>query len=133
MRVLIILTFLMSFSAMANCGKYGNFCKVDIIKVYDGDTFFVNIPKLHSLFGEKLGIRVKGVDTPELRSKSVYEKAMAVKAKEFTKKALDSAKRVDLVDCVRGKYFRIVCNISYDGNDLSADLIKAGLAVKYDK
>lgn len=114
------------------CGNQTtNFCQVKVQRVYDGDTFFVNIPKLHIIFGEDLGVRVKGVDTPELRGKSVYEKTMAKKAKQFTIDALINAKRVDLQKCSKGKYFRIVCYVFYDGKNLSKELISNGLAVEY--
>lgn len=131
MKFIFALLVLFPNLVFANCGNDNNFCQVKPTRVYDGDTFYVDIPKLHPLFGKGLGIRVYGVDTPELRGKSAYEKAMAQKAKEFTVNAVMKAKRVDLMDCVKGKYFRIVCKVKYDGKDLSEELINAKLAVKY--
>ena len=125
-------SLLFATEAYSKCGnKVNDFCQAKVVGVYDGDTFYVNINKVHPLFGEKLGVRVWGVDTPEIRGGSDYEKAMAKKAKDFTKKFLDSAKRVDLVECVRGKYFRIVCKVLADGNSLSEALIKESLAIPY--
>lgn len=133
MRYLIIFLFSLGLYAQ-DCGnKTNNFCQVKATSVYDGDTFYVDIPKLHSLFGKKLGIRVAKVDTPELRGGSQYEKYMAKKAKEFTVNAVLNAKRVDLRNCVKGKYFRIVCDVIYDGKNLSEELINNKLAVPYDK
>lgn len=128
----ILLLLLLSHLASANCGNKSNdFCQVKPTRVYDGDTFYVDIAKLHTLFGKGLGIRVKGVDTPELRGGSAYEKAMAQKAKAFTTEAIMNAKRIDLTDCTRGKYFRIVCHVVYDGKSLTEELINNKLAVPY--
>jgi len=142
MKTLLIMLMFVTTSAYAggfadwfgNCGKDNTFCQAKVVRVYDGDTFYVNIDKIHSLFGESLGIRVKGIDTPELRGGTPESKAEGIKAKEFTVKFLNEAKRVDLHDCTRGKFFRIVCRVvgSRD-KSLGDELIKAGLAKVYDK
>lgn len=131
-NLIIVCLLVMPLMSWAKCGNKGNnFCQVKATRVYDGDTFFINIPKIHTLFGVDLGVRVYGVDTPELRGGSAYEKTMAKKAKAFTADAVMKAKRVDLVECKKGKYFRIVCKVIYDGKNLSEELIKNSLAVKY--
>jgi endonuclease YncB( thermonuclease family) len=125
-------SLLLATEAYASCGNSeNNFCRVKIVKVYDGDTFYVDIPKLHPLFGKRLGIRVFGVDTPELRGGSEYEKQMAKKAKAFTHNFLSGNKKVDLKECVRGKYFRIVCKVYANDKSLSEELINNSLAVPY--
>lgn len=117
-----------------NCGKYGDFCNVKVVGVYDGDTFYIDLPKEHSLFGERLGIRVRGIDTPEIRTKSPFEKWAAYKAKDFTSNFLATAKKVDLTECSRGKYFRLVCHAIADKKyNLGEQLLEQGLAVPYDK
>jgi len=113
-------------------GKDNNFCQAKVVRTYDGDTFYVNIEKVHSLFGAELGIRIKGIDTPEMRGGTPETKALAVKARDFTIKFLAEAKRVDLKDCVRGKFFRIVCEVYGDKDkSLAEELLKAGLAKVY--
>jgi len=132
MKLLLLILFFLSLNVGARCGKVSrNFCNVKVVDLYDGDTFYINLPKVPSLLGKRLGIRVKGIDTPEIRGGSAYEKAMAKKAKIFTKKMLDGARKVDLKSCVRGKYFRIVCNVYIDGKSLAKALVRNGLAVKY--
>ena len=37
-----------------------------IVDVYDGDTFKIDLPSQHPLFGDDLSIRVLGIDTPEI-------------------------------------------------------------------
>ena len=117
-----------------NCGKYGDFCNVKVVDFYDGDTFFIDLAHEHHIFGDRLGVRVKGVNTPELRSSSQFEKMAARAARDYTKQNLLEAKKVDLLDCTKGKYFRIVCYVKIDRDrDLSQELLDKGLAVPYDK
>jgi len=43
---------------------------VEVISVYDGDTFKVNLTGEREIFGENLSIRLRGIDTPEIRGSS---------------------------------------------------------------
>ena len=99
---------------------------------YDGDTIRVSIPMTHPILGDKINIRLAGVDTPEIRSKSNCEKDLAKKARHFVKSRLGSAKSIRLENIARGKYFRIVADVIYDGNNLAQELKEASLAVSYD-
>lgn len=133
-----ITIFLLLFVAInkshAKCGNNSNnFCNVKVVSVYDGDTFFIDLPKVHPLFGKRLGVRVWGVNTPEMRSRSIYEKAMAKKAKKYTQDFIERSKKVTLINCKKGKYFRIVCAVLGDNEDLATHLIKNGLGVEYMK
>ena len=44
-----------------------NFSGVEYVRNYDGDTMTVNIPGVHPLFENEIGIRVRGIDTLEIR------------------------------------------------------------------
>lgn len=104
------------------------------LETYDGDTFFVDIPGPHPIFGKRLGIRVAGVDTPEIRTRNKFEKKLGLLARDFTKSILENGKNLELIDCVRGKYFRIVCKVKNSKTeDLTTDLLKNGLAEPYGK
>lgn len=85
-----------------------NFRCVKYIKNYDADTVTFHIPSVHPFLGKNINIRVAGVDTPEVRTKNQCEKDKARNAKKLVKSLLKSAKRIDLVNVERGKYFRIV-------------------------
>lgn len=104
------------------------------ISTYDGDTFRVHIPSLHDIFGKRLGVRILGINTPEIRSRNKYEKILGYKAKAYTKSILDNGKRLVLSECVRGTFSRIVCKVANDKTkDLGADLIRLGFAEVYKK
>ena len=113
--------------------RHGEIFKgVLVLYCYDGDTCKINLPGLPAVFGHKLGVRLKGLDTPEIRGKCAKEKALAKEAKAFLWDLVSKAERVDLEEVSRGKYFRIVARIVADGVDTTEALISAGLAVRYD-
>lgn len=103
-----------------------------VVDVYDGDTFKIDLPSMHPLFGDDLSIRLFGVDTPEMRGTTDEVKALAMQAQQVTEKALEGASKIELRNPQRGKYFRIVSEVWIDGESL-ADMLKAkGLAKDYD-
>jgi endonuclease YncB( thermonuclease family) len=103
-----------------------------IVSVYDGDTFKIDLPSLHPLFGDALSIRLFGVDTPEMRGTTEEVKALAMKAQKVTRKALAEASKIELRNPQRGKYFRIVSEVWIDGESLADMLRASGLAKDYD-
>ena len=105
---------------------------VEYLKNYDGDTINFNIHDEHKIIAENIGVRLNGVDTPEMRSKNSCEKTMAKKAKEYVKNRLKNARYIDLRNIKRGKYFRIVADVVVNNRYISKELLKKGLAVPYD-
>ena len=85
-----------------------------IIEVYDGDTFKIDLPSQHPLFGDDISVRVFGIDTPEMRGTSDEVKALAYKAKNRTQELLSDAKTIELKNPQRGKYFRVVAEVWID-------------------
>lgn len=103
-----------------------------VVDVYDGDTFKIDLPNMHPLFGDDISIRLFGVDTPEMRGTTDEVKALAMQAQQVTEKALQGASKIELRNPQRGKYFRIISEVWIDGESL-ADMLKAkGLAKDYD-
>ena len=103
-----------------------------IIEVYDGDTFKVDLPGMHALFGDDLSIRVLDIDTPEMKGTSDEVKALAMQAREVTEKALLGGTKIELRNAQRGKYFRVVAEVWIDGESLADTLKAEGLAKDYD-
>ncbi len=98
--------------------------------VYDGDTV-----KLVFRFGMGLyrwNCRIAGIDTPEIRGSSDNEKKLAYEAKQ---KVVDMIlNKVVYVSCGKfDKYGRLLVGIStLEGEEVSEELIKYGLAHEYD-
>ena len=108
------------------------FQQVSVASVYDGDTFKINLNCSLAVYCEKVPVRVRGVDTPEIKGKTAREKKLAQMAKEFTQAFLDQ-KPITLTDCGRDKYFRLLCDVTNaDGEDLATELIRRDLGDPYD-
>ncbi len=104
---------------------------VDIVSVYDGDTFKINLNCSLAVYCEKVPVRVLGVDCPEIKGKTEKEKQLAQKAKAFTKQFLENGP-ISLTDCDRDKYFRLLCKVkNAQGQNLADELIKRNLGYSY--
>lgn len=148
--ILIILILLSSSIAFAGKKTYGNINVTKVVSVYDGDTIRVNLEFYPAIIGENMGIRIAGIDTPEMhystkkikrmpREKRAHAlkrirrlEALAVKAKRFAAERLKNGLKIELRNMRRGKYFRIVAEVWIDGKNLGRELINAGLAKRYD-
>lgn len=108
-----------------------NFRCVKYLRNYDADTITFNIPLIHPLLGKKISVRLRGIDTPEIRGKCSNEKKRALEAKQEVQGLLTRAKRIDLQNIERGKYFRIVADVIIDGNSLTQYLLKKKLGYPY--
>lgn len=110
---------------------YGDIPNVIFVSNYDGDTIKVDIPGFHALFGAGMTVRIYGVDAPELKSKDKCERKKALEAKKLVYGILRNAKKVDLKQTRRDKYFRILANVYADGVDVSQRLMEKKLAYPY--
>ena len=131
-----IVIFLLIIGACVAYAKtqqgYGCVFVDKIVRIYDGDTFYVNINQWPKILGKNIGIRVNGIDTPEMRGSSPEVKNLALQAKTLVYESLTTADVVVLKNIKRGKYFRVVADVEFDGRDLAQELINAGLAKRYD-
>lgn len=125
-------TLLLFLLALATPAQAYTFESVEWVRCYDGDSCTFNLTNTHPLFGTRIPVRLLGIDTPEIRGKCEAEKVAARVAKEFVTDKLRRAKTIDLRGAIRGKYFRIVADVTVDGQSLSEMLLHKGLAVKYD-
>ena len=131
MRFLWSLIFLL-ISFPAHAKSFGDYQGVVYVRNYDGDTITFNLPGLHPIIGEKISIRVNGIDTPEIKGKCEKEKYDAQQAQQMVADILKDAEQITLKNMERGKYFRIAADVIVDGENLADVLIEAGMPVKYD-
>ncbi len=129
--VFLILPFLLS-PTLSFAKSYGDIQGAVYVRNYDGDTITFNLLGLHPIIGDKISIRVSGIDTPEIRGKCEKEKYDAQQAREMIADILKDAESITLRNIGRGKYFRIVADVFVDGESLANELIEAGMAVPYD-
>lgn len=102
-----------------------------IIKVYDGDTFYADLYNLPDIFAKNIGIRLIGIDTPELRGSDSCNKALAKAAQTFLDQRLRSACHVELRNISRDKYFRIDAVVYVDSINLNQLMVEKGYAKVY--
>lgn len=107
------------------------FDDVTLLRVIDGDTFQVSLPCEEAVFCQRISVRVRGIDTPELRSQDPKTKKRAQEARRFTEAFLEG-ERLQLSQCGRDKYFRLLCDVTVDGKSLADALLAEGLAKEYD-
>ncbi len=110
---------------------YGSVYISEVRSIYDGDTFKANIKEWPPIIGERVTIRINGIDTPEMRAKCKKEKDLARKAKQFTVGMLRNAKEIQLRNIKRGKYFRIIADVYADGISIAEQLLQHNLAYRY--
>jgi endonuclease YncB( thermonuclease family) len=108
-----------------------------ITRVYDGDTLFITLPEQLDVFGKDLGVRVLGINTPEVRSSCTTEelrareRTKAYAARDYLATLLTQARTIELTQLDRDKYFRLLANVTLDGWPVSKLMIDAGYALPY--
>ena len=124
------------WNAHAQTGKQkpGVVYDANITRVIDGDTVAFEADWLPDPLKKELSIRVFGVDTPEKghRAQCPKEDVMGKKATEFTKQAVTSSKKRQVVLMDWDKYGgRVLGDVILDGKSLRQALIANGLAREY--
>lgn len=130
-KIALVLFFLL-IPSLSFAKSYGDLQDAVYVRNYDADTITFNLPGLHPIIGDKISIRVNGIDTPEIRGKCKKEKELAKVAKELVTHLMKWADSITLKNIGRGKYFRIVADVLIDGDSLADILIEWEMAVPYD-
>ena len=83
------------------------------------------------MFGSEIAVRIRGIDTPDLRYDREDVKKRAYEAKTERERLLLNAKEIILYNIGRDKYFRILASVKADGIDIGEYMIKNKFAEKY--
>lgn len=108
--------------------------KWPVTRVLDGDTVEIQVDFLPKELGNRLYVRVWGVDTPEKgwRAKSQNENELGLKASQFTKEAVQNANTIEIQIIAWDKFGgRILGDIIIDGKSLRQMLLDNGFAREY--
>ena len=107
--------------------KYGK-----VIKVYDGDTITI-AAKLPNTNGPvyRFSVRLDGIDTPEIRGKSVAERELAKQARDVLHELI-YGKVVELRNVANEKYGRILADVYIGDTNVNQWLVSENFAVLYD-
>lgn len=67
-----------------------------LLRVIDGDTFACDIDEHSAIAGKNISIRLRGINTPELRSRNPEERKSANLEKQRLSDLLNSARVIEL-------------------------------------
>lgn len=113
-----------------NCIWHTTVVRLD--RVYDGDTFFAQVRGHEPIDKQPVGIRIRGIDTPEVKSAKPAVKKRALKARDFVEAELKSARRIHLYNVnMDDKYGRMLATVFCDRKDLAKILLEKRLAKRY--
>jgi micrococcal nuclease len=103
-----------------------------VVSVYDGDTFTVAFDTLGIGFFLHQ-VRILGIDAPEIRGKTIEEKAAAAAARDYLRGLIDG-RIIDLEIMDEDKYGRLLGRAARhsDGLDISSAMLNSKLVVTYD-
>jgi len=132
----IIRSALFAIAALASSPAYAATSTAsydfDVVGIYDGDTFYIRMAGLPPELS-RIGVRVRGIDTPEMRGKCESEKRNAAAAKAFTTRVLKAAgNKVTLTGLKWDKYGgRVDADVLVGGQKLADMMITRGYARPY--
>ncbi len=127
----ILIALAGAYIAKNHMGSEGeNFNSVQLVSVYDGDTFTVNLPCESDTMCKNAKVRVNAIDCAEMKTEDICEKAAAKKAQKFSENFLHGGE-IQLLNCTKDKYFRLLCDVEVNSVSLAQELLKNKLAVEY--
>lgn len=136
MRSALLGVVALAFASTASHGRLSVVqgpIEAEVVRVVDGDTIDLKVMAWPDQ-ATWATIRVRGIDTPEIRGQCEQERAMAQAAKRFVQSLSDqqdSKVRVTLVGCGAsegGGFGRCLANVYFGGVSLEKALIERGLA-----
>lgn len=107
--------------------------RAKVIKVYDGDTITVaaRLTKDKELPLYRFHVRLNGIDTPEVKAKTMREKELAINARDALANMI-MGKIVDLRNNKTEKYGRILSDVYYGDVHVNQWMLDHQFAIPYD-
>lgn len=107
---------------------------VSMWSVIDGDTIRVSGHIWPNVSISEERVRLVRIDTPEMRAPTACERAMAVKATDYSNTLLRTANQIEVrvyFKETRDSFGRVLGDVFVDGVSLNDLLLASGLARKY--
>ena len=99
-----------------------------VIKVYDGDTITIATKLDYTMY--RFSVRLSGIDSPEIKSKSANEKRLAILAKHALTEQI-IGKTVELKNVSMEKYGRLLADVYCNDIHINKWMLDRGFAVPY--
>lgn len=103
----------------------------EVIRIIDGDTIEVDA---HPWPGHaiRVSVRLRGIDTPERRSRCADQRAAALLARDELERLVTSVPTVELNNVSGGKYYgRVLADMTAGNRDVATAMLESGLARAY--
>ncbi|MCH9844170.1 MAG: thermonuclease family protein [Alphaproteobacteria bacterium] len=130
--ILVILLLGCATNSHAQTITYHDY-HAEIIRIIDGDTFEANI----AIFPKQIAthkIRLRHIDTPELKGACHNEKQLANKAKIYLQTILPQGSAIRLNDVSYDNFGRVLATVSHKKHgDIGALLMQQNFAIPYQK
>ena len=126
---LLILSSVLAFSCGVNAKTINETVEVKNCRVYDGDTIYCDLPCKLSWRCNGIGIRLKGIDTPEIgwRAKCISEKIKGIASKTWMYSMVLMANKIEIKNFKpNGAYGRIEADVFIDGKNAAEELLANG-------
>ncbi|MFQ5560126.1 MAG: thermonuclease family protein [Nitrospinota bacterium] len=124
----LILFFCAAVSFAEEEKIFGNISNPVYVDNVDAETVTFKLSSLHPISGEKIDIKINGIDTPEIDGKCEQEKVLAMRAKKQVAHLLRFAQMIQLNNVRQEKGFPVVADFFVDGISLKGLLIANNLA-----
>ncbi|WP_062359651.1 thermonuclease family protein [Vreelandella aquamarina] len=127
---------LLLFPAIA-LAEYGSVRVDEVTSVLDGDTFRATVDEWPAVIGERIPVRISGINAPERRSRcdteaeKERERELAAKSRIYLVERLRGAETVELRQIERGSFFRIIAEVWADDENVGQEMLEAGHALPY--
>lgn len=102
-----------------------------IVRIIDGDTIEVDA---HPWPGHavRVSVRLRGIDTPERRSRCADQRAAARLARNELERLVTGSPTIELINVAGGKYYgRVLADIRAGSRDIASAMLASGLARPY--
>lgn len=116
---------------------YGSVTVDEVVSFTDGDTFTATINDWPPIIGERIPVRIEGIQAPERRSRcdteaeKARERQLAADARIYLVERLRGAETVELRQIERGSFFRIIAEVWADGESVGEEMLEEGYALPY--
>jgi endonuclease YncB( thermonuclease family) len=135
---LLFLTLIVLFSLAKTADATDNHWRsiagpvsAQIVRIIDGDTIEVDA---HPWPGHavRVSVRLRGIDTPERRSRCPGQRAAAQLARNELERLVSGVPTVELINVAGGKYYgRVLADMKAGAHDVASAMLESGLARPY--
>jgi micrococcal nuclease len=129
---------LLLFPAIA-LADYGSVTVDEVVSFTDGDTITVTIEDWPPIIGERIPVRISGINAPERRSRcdtqeeKARERQLAADARIYLVERLRGAEAIELRQIERGSFYRIIAEVWADGENVGEEMLAEGYALPYEE